>query len=91
MPYCDGLKCREKHARGMMIGPCARYCFFATTIAKLKHWWYGCVRLIIGGIGGCFACFCAGFAGMFSEINLNVESNLMLNYTNIITYNINSY
>lgn len=28
---------------------------------------------------------------MFSEINLNVESNLMLNYTNIITYNINSY
>ena len=73
MPYCDGLKCREKHARGMMIGLFARYCFFAKqTIAKLKHGWYGCVTLIIGGIGGCFACVCAGCAGMFSEINLNV-------------------
>jgi len=55
-----------------MIGPCARYCVFATTIAKLMHGWYGCDRLIIGGIGGCFACVCAGCVGMFSEINLNV-------------------
>ena len=72
MPYCDDLKYREKHARGMMIGLFARYCVFATTIAKLMHGWYGCVRLIIGGIGGCFACVCAGCVGMFSEINLNV-------------------